>query len=194
MTPRLLRRPSAGLLAAVLVLALAGCGGSGRGDAAAGTSAAIPPAGPASGSQGPTAQEPGTHPLDFRATTLMGEQLDASALAGQDVVLWFWAPWCTVCRAEAPQVAAAAEEMAGRVEVLGVASSGTVEDMRAFVTETGSTSFPHVADVPGEVWQRFGVVAQPTFVFVDDDGRTQTVVGGLAQAALLDAMRQLEEA
>ena len=134
-----------------------------------------------------------TNPLAFTSTTTEGEDFDAADLAGEDVVLWFWAPWCTICRSEAPQVAAAAEQVDG-VTVIGVASSGSLEEMQAFVDETGAASITHVADVPGDVWRAFEVVAQPTFVFVDDDGRTQTFSGGLPQAALVDAMKQLAQA
>jgi thiol-disulfide isomerase/thioredoxin len=176
-------RATALLTAAGLGLLLAACGAG-----------ALPTAGPAEASSPPASDAPAGHPVDFTATTTTGAEFDGADLVGRDVVLWFWAPWCTVCRTEAPQVAAAAEQMAGRVEVVGVASSGPLADMQAFVAETGTDSFTHVADVSGEVWQRFGIVAQPTFVFVDDDGRTQAVVGGIAQAALVDAMRQLEEA
>ena len=145
---------------------------------------------------GPTGQPAAAdeHPLDFASTTTTGEAFDGAELVGDDVVLWFWAPWCTVCRSEAPQVEAAAEQLDGQVRVVGVASSGSLEDMQAFVAETVSADLTHVADVPGEVWARFGVVTQPTFVFVDDDGRTQTVPGGLPQAALVDAMEQLADA
>lgn len=46
----------------------------------------------------PSADEPVTDPAsewphDFRGTLLSGGQFDANDLAGQDVVLWFWAPW-----------------------------------------------------------------------------------------------------
>jgi thiol-disulfide isomerase/thioredoxin len=133
------------------------------------------------------------NPLTFVSTTTQGEDFDAAQLAGEDVVLWFWAPWCTICRSEAPQVAAAAEQVED-VTVIGVASSGSLEEMRAFVDETGAGSVTHLADVPGDIWRAFGVVAQPTFVFVDDDGRTQTFSGGLPQAALVDAMEQLAQA
>lgn len=132
-------------------------------------------------------------PLGFEAVTTDGEAFDAEALVGEDVVLWFWAPWCTICRTEAPSVVAAAQASPD-VRVIGVASSGSVEEMRAFVADTETAALTHVADVSGDVWREFGVVAQPTFVFVDDDGRTQTFAGALSEAALVDAMAQLAAA
>lgn len=168
-----------------LALAVGGCATS------SGESAAQPTATSVEAAQSSAAED---HPLAFESVTTEGAAFDASSLAGQDVVLWFWAPWCTICRAEAPQVAAAADELGGDVRVVGVASSGTLEEMQAFVADTGADSFVHVADVEGDVWRQFGVVAQPTFVFVDDDGRSQTFAGGLSQAALVDAMRQLTQA
>ena len=44
--------------------------------------------------------------LSFTAETIEGASFDGSSLAGKDAVLWFWAPWCTECRREAPFVAA----------------------------------------------------------------------------------------
>lgn len=134
------------------------------------------------------------HPLSFQSSTTDGDLFVASELEGQDVVLWFWAPWCTICRSEAPEVLAAAEALADDVVLVGVASSGTTKQMQAFVAETGTSAITHVADVPGDVWRQFGIVAQPTFVFIDDDGRTQTFAGALGEAALIDAMRQLAAA
>lgn len=177
--------------ATVIALGAAACGAAEPAAVAngPGQSASVQPGGMTGGDAMST-----DHPLSFQSVTTEGEPFDAAELAGRDVVLWFWAPWCTICRSEASSVVAAAAEAAGIVEVVGVASSGTVEEMRAFVDETGSGSMPHVADVPGDVWRDFGVVAQPTFVFVDDDGRTQTFAGALSQAALLDAIDQLADA
>lgn len=172
--------------AAAIGLLLAACGGAADDSASAEQSAAAP-------SEAPTSAASGESPLSFQSVTTQGEEFDATQLAGEDVVLWFWAPWCTICRSEAAHVAAAAAQVDG-VAVVGVASSGSLEDMQAFVDETGAGSITHVADVPGDVWQQFGVVAQPTYVFVDDDGRTQSFAGGLSQAALVDAMEQLADA
>ena len=49
--------------------------------------------------------------LQFTSTTLDGTPFDGADLAGRPAVFWFWAPWCPNCRAEAPQVAAAADSL-----------------------------------------------------------------------------------
>ncbi len=117
--------------------------------------------------------------LAFSGTTLAGESLDVSTLAGTPVVLWFWAPWCTICRAEAPDVAEVAAEFDGQVTVLGVPGRGEVDAMRAFVSETGTGAFTHVVDSDGSLWTRFGVVSQPSFVFVDGSGAATSFSGSM---------------
>ena len=59
-------------------------------------------------------------------------------------------------------------------------------DMKAFVSNYHVRAFSHVADTDGSVWKRFGVVRQPAFAFIDDDG-TVTVEMGVLGAEDLDA-------
>jgi thiol-disulfide isomerase/thioredoxin len=147
-----------------------------------GTTAGAPPA----ASSVPAAEPSGggTAALNLRGSTLDGGSFDSSRLAGRPVVLWFWAPWCTICRAEAPDVAEVAAEYAGRVEVIGVAGRGDLASMRSFVADTGTGSLVHLVDEDGAVWNRFGVVSQPTFVFVDAAGTTESFAGSLAGGQL----------
>lgn len=129
--------------------------------------------------------------LDFTGTTVAGTAFDAAALAGTPVIMWFWAPWCTICRAEAPDVSAVAKEFEGRVAFLGIAGRGPLEDMQAFVEETSTAEITHVADVDGRLWSQFDVIAQPSFVFVTPSGEVQAFTGGLDAAALRDVANQL---
>ena len=161
------------LAAAVAVLAAAGCGTK-----AGSAPADIPP--------GDAAAK-----LQFRADAVDGTRFDGSSLAGRDAVLWFWAPWCGTCRAEAPYVAAAQAEHGKKVAFVGVAGLGPVQDMRSFVDDYGVDAFPHVADLDGSVWQRFGVVQQPAYAFVDDDGSVQVVIGALGEDELADRLADL---
>jgi thiol-disulfide isomerase/thioredoxin len=130
-------------------------------------------------------------PLDFTATQLGGEPLDAGELRGTDTVLWFWAPWCTSCRAEAPDVVEAAGEFAGTVEVIGVPGRGGTDEMQGFVSETGTESLRHVVDSDGAIWRDFGIIGQPAFAFVNDDGTAEVFVGGLGMEQLVERMEQL---
>ena len=42
--------------------------------------------------------------------------------------------------------------------------------MREFVNEQGVGAIQHVDDQSAELWTRFGVTQQRTYVFIDDDG------------------------
>ncbi len=57
------------------------------------TGTAAPATNPASGGPGSDAGTPTDWPYQFRTTTVDGSSLDTGDYAGQDLVLWFWAPW-----------------------------------------------------------------------------------------------------
>lgn len=129
--------------------------------------------------------------LAFTATTLDGATFDGAGLAGTDAVAWFWAPWCTTCRAEAPDVAEVAAAYDGRVQLLGVGGRGEVAEMEGFVAETGTDGLTHVVDESGDIWAGFDVFAQPAFAFIDDDGSVTVHVGTLGGDGLRDRIDEL---
>lgn len=127
----------------------------------------------------------------FEAPVLGGGAFDSASIEGRDTVLWFWAPWCTSCRAEAPDVVATAAEFEGSVEVIGVAGRGQVDEMEQFVAETGTGGLDHVVDGDGSIWTGFGVIGQPAYAFVDDSGEVELHVGSLGGEALRERMAAL---
>lgn len=161
------------VVAAACALALAACA-TDRGDGA------TAPAGPGD-----------PDPLEFSAAELGGGRVEGSELVGADTVLWFWAPWCTSCRAEAPDVLEAAEAFEGRVEVVGVPGRGGTPEMEQFVADTGIGELRHAVDADGGIWRRFGIIGQPAFAFVDDDGTVEVFNGGLGLEALTERMAGL---
>ncbi|WP_061963283.1 redoxin family protein [Demequina aurantiaca] len=168
-----------GATTAGLALLLAGCAG----DADPASGGATAPAGEAD-SASPDADESTSQaasPFDFTAMTVMsGEDFDATSLAGQDVVLWFWAPWCPTCAAEAPIIAEAIDGLPEGVTMMGVAGrSDDPAAMQEFVTDYGVGGIEHLADTDGSIWANFSVVSQPAFIFVNDDGTMQGSGGGL---------------
>lgn len=179
--PRVRRSPLVATLLIVPALALAGCGGTTGGSAGA-----------AAGSSGSSAEAAasttitGEGALDFTAATVDGKTLDAKTLDGRPTVFWFWTPWCPTCKREAPGVARVAKALEGEVDVVGVAGLGKRPAMQTFVEQGGVGGFTHVDDVDGQVWEHFGVVAQPAFAFVAADGRTEVVPGSLDEKTLME--------
>ena len=62
--------------------------------------------------------------------------------------------------------------------------------MQDFVARHQLNDVDHLVDDDGTLWERFGVITQPAWVFVDDDGSVRRVQGSLDE----DGLRaQLEE-
>lgn len=192
---RVSTRSAAALGAAAVVLASCGGGGDDADpppapaevDAAAGQSAA-------SADQTAEAAELAAALSEVFATssTLDGAAtFDGAALAAGDSVVWFWAPWCTICRAEAPEVAEIAEQYASQVNLIGVPGRGELDAMSSFVDDTGTGGITHVADLDGDIWSAFGVYGQPAFAFIDDDGTVEVFIGGLGGDALAERIDEL---
>ena len=158
------------LVAAVaLGITLAGCGQSGGGDSAA----------------------PQPVDLEFSVPTVDGGTFHGTQLSGQPAVLWFWSPWCVTCLAQAPHVAAAADQFAGRATVIGVAGlDDSIEAMQQFVDMAEVGKLTHLADREGVVWQRFGITSQSSFVVLDADGAV-VASGHIRSTDLPDHLDQL---
>lgn len=193
--PRPLSRPrrtrlGAAALVAVCTLLAAGCGGE-----TPGSSGEPEPPGKAA-SSGAAERERGTgggvpEELDFTAPTVAGKEFKGASLAGKDAVLWFWAPWCTVCRAEAPMIKEAAGTHGDRIAFVGIAGRGRTAEMRQFVEDTGIGGFPQAVDTKGGLWSGFGVTAQPAFAFVDDSGAIDVVPGTMEASDLNERLKKL---
>ncbi len=109
-----------------------------------------------------------TADLDFTAQTLAGTSFEGRRLQGKPTVLWFWAPWCPTCRAQASVVSRLATEYAGEVNVVGVGGLADRADISDFAAQVSGPTF--LVDVPGSVWKHFGVTAQSTYLVVDAQG------------------------
>jgi thiol-disulfide isomerase/thioredoxin len=163
------------VLAAAL-LTVTGCGtddGSGEEAGSASSEASSPASASASdGSDTAGAGAEVPEALRFTGTTVDGKPFDAKTLAGKPTVLWFWAPWCPKCRAQAAETAKVAADYQGKAHVVGVAGLDKNAAMKDFVSETDTGSFPHLSDEAGEVWKRFEVTEQSRYVILDKNGKT----------------------
>jgi peroxiredoxin len=129
-----------------------------------------PATGPESAGPAPTATGAVPSALAFTARTVGGAEFSGATLAGRPTVLWFWAPWCPTCAGQAKGVKATAEQLAGKVNVVGVGGLDDEAAMRRFITEWKLDAVPHLSDESGVVWKKFAVTSQSTFVLLDSSG------------------------
>lgn len=161
---------------AATLLALTGCGTESGSDAD--DDAGSLPSKTSAPAQSPTTSDAGDagaavpETLQFSGTTVDGKPFDAKTLAGKPTVLWFWAPWCPKCRAQAAETAKVAADYQGKANVLGVAGLDTNAAMKDFVSETETGTFPHLSDEAGDVWKRFEITEQSHYVILDKNGKT----------------------
>ncbi|MBT2401347.1 redoxin domain-containing protein [Streptomyces sp. ISL-100] len=167
-------RPFLPALLAAATLALTGCGsesGTPSGGAAGtgGSPTTSAPATPEAASGTPAAVPAA---LRFAGTTIDGKPFDGASLAGKPTVLWFWAPWCPKCKAQGPETAKVAAEFQGKANVVGVAGLDKQAAMKDFVASVNVGAFPHLSDEAGDIWKKFEITQQSTYVVLDKDGKT----------------------
>jgi cytochrome c biogenesis protein CcmG/thiol:disulfide interchange protein DsbE len=150
----------------------------------------VPAAGPVGGEPAP----------DVTLTLLDGSRLRLADLAGNVVVLNFWASWCAPCREEMPQLQAYWEEAQRSGEQTVIVGVGVRTDTdakaRAFV-EAGGFTYPigrdTATDQPGigPIEAAFGVPnAYPSTVIIRPDGIVDRFYLGPLTAERLDWMVQ----
>lgn len=192
--------PTSVALGLASALLLAGCASPAEtpSSAPASQAASSAPAAPATdapmASPSADAMEAITVPdqLMFTATDVAtGEAVDGSTLAGKDVILWFWAPWCPNCQAEAPDLVAAAAALPEGVTIVGIPGRADVASSQGFLSDYGVGGFTHLYDEDGSIWQAFDVAYQPAFAFINDDGSVETVPGSLGEDEILAAAADL---
>ncbi len=62
------------------------------------------------------------------------------------------------------------KEFGDDVTFVGVASRDEEAAISQFVDTYNVGGFEHALDIDGIVWERYGVVSQPAFAFIDGDG------------------------
>lgn len=115
---------------------------------------------------------------DFALKGSTGENLRLSELRGQVVMINFWASWCGPCRQEIPHL----EALYKRYEALGFELLGiNVEKDRRKADQLlrdMDVSFPILFDSTSEVFELYNVIAMPSTVLIDRDGKIRHIHHG----------------
>ena len=109
---------------------------------------------------------------DITLTTLDGETIRLRDLAGQIVVLNFWATWCVPCQREMPLLQQLQDERAD-VRVITITDPHLGQTERAiseFLARYKLSLTVALAEENGPLFRLFEVVQIPTTVFVDREG------------------------
>ncbi len=76
------------------------------------------------------------------------------------------------------------------VEIIGVAGRDDPDAMAGFVADY-ELDITNVSDESGDIWSRFGITSQPSWVFFNDDGTYETLFGALGAEGLESAIDDL---
>jgi thiol-disulfide isomerase/thioredoxin len=122
---------------------------------------------------------------DRPLSSLDGAPVSLSSLRGKPVLLAFWAPWCTVCKAESQNLGWVRSLVGGRAHVVTVAAAyEDVAQVRAYLRDRGADYPVLLADADWTA--RFGVTAFPSVYFLDARGEVRgSAVGYTTTLGLL---------
>ena len=115
---------------------------------------------------------------NFTLKSLAGKNIKLSELTGNVVLVNFWASWCGPCRQEMPLLNAIHKKYAPLgFTVLGINVEEQVANARSFITER-PVDFPILLDAKNQVSKLYHVVAMPTTVVIDRDGKIRFIHQG----------------
>jgi hypothetical protein len=82
------------------------------------------------------------------------------------------------------------KQLAGKVHIIGVAWNGSEQSMQEFVTKHQLT-FANIKDNDGLIFAQFEVPYQPAWVFIRQDGTSETNVGAMDEVTLTAMLNNL---
>lgn len=130
-------------------------------------------------------------PGEVAGRTLEGDPISLADYEGRTVVVNVWGSWCAPCRAEAPELVAAAEELADRdVVFLGINSRDLDKAAAQAFQRRFEVPYPSIYDQQGRTLLAFrGTLspnAIPSTVVIDAQGRVAaSVIGETSKATLV---------
>ncbi|MBA2955620.1 redoxin family protein [Nocardioides sp. MAH-18] len=137
-------------------------------------------------------------PVALAGEDLDGEPLDLADFRGKPTVVAVWGAWCGPCRAEAPEVVAAAEELDGRASFVGLNTRDPSTAKPLAFQRRFEVPYPSFFSPGGEEMLAFrgtiGPRSIPSFVVLDGEGRIAgSILGPLpSKQTLVDLVEDVD--
>jgi len=126
-------------------------------------------------------QAVGTAAPDFTLASLNSGNLRLAELQGQVVLLNFWASWCGPCRKEMPIL----NDLHNRYKDIGFTVLGVNVEQDSSLAQNylrdTPVDFPILFDTENQVSKSYHVVAMPTTVMINRDGKIRFIHQGYQQ-------------
>lgn len=104
----------------------------------------------------------------FVLEDINGNTVSLESFKGEDIILHFWATWCTPCKEELPAIEEVMKQMdiTPKIVTINVDSAAQV---KKFIKESGVT-LPVLLDKKNKIQKEYSIFAVPTTIYIDKDG------------------------
>ncbi len=126
---------------------------------------------------------------DFELISLDGSMIKLSDLRNKNVILNFWATWCSFCVVEMPDLQKLQEAHADDLLILTINVGETQEKVQKFVEEN-NLNLTVALDEEMKVANNYGVRSFPTSIAINKKGEA---IGGYVGMLTYEQMEQLYE-
>jgi cytochrome c-type biogenesis protein CcmF len=135
---------------------------------------------------------PGQPAPGFFVQSLDGQEVSLAGMAGDVVVVNFWATWCQSCEDELPALQSVWEEFRSRgVQFIGLAYREKDADVRGAAASYGLT-FPLALDPNNAVAASYGISAVPETFVIDREGKVAFIhIGPITAEQLTQELESL---
>lgn len=121
--------------------------------------------------------------VDFRLKAVDGRTIGPKDYQGQVVVVDFWATWCAPCHVQARILEPIHRDYKGKGVQFLAANVGEDEPTVRSFLKNKPFPYPVLLDPKDEVSSRLGVVALPTLMIIDKQGKVALFHTGVADGA-----------
>lgn len=110
-------------------------------------------------------------------TTLNGDRINTSSLAGKYIFLNFWGEWCPPCFTEIPEIVLGHSLYNSEVEIISVLNSKNIEKAKQII-ERESMKWTHIL-IHDDLKELFKIYSYPSNILISPNGKTFLKTGGI---------------